>query len=260
MILAINSGNTHTLIGSVDKDGRAASVFQIPTDRSETEFGYAVKIREILTLQSINLADLRGAIVSCVVPPVTDILVRAVRLLIDVDALVVGAGIKTGLQLSINDPGTVASDIVAAAVAAKEGYPLPCVVVDMGTAIAMSVVNADGKYVGGSILPGAGLSLEALAREAALLPHVEITAPRTAIGVNTIDCMRSGIVYGTAGAIDGLLDRIAMELDEAPASIVATGNGCDAITCHCRHQIEIDQTLLLKGLRIIWDKNQRKRG
>jgi type III pantothenate kinase len=260
MILAINSGNTHTTVGCVDQTCRVVSLFQIPTDRCETEFGYAVRIREILSLQGVEMSYVEGAIVSCVVPPVTDTLVRAVRLLIGMPALVVGAGIKTGLQIAINDPGTVASDLVAAAVAAKEEYPLPCVVVDMGTATTLTVVDRGGRYVGGAILPGAEISLEALAKETALLPHIEISAPRGAIGTNTVDCMRAGIVYGTAGAVDGMLDRIAEELGEEPASIVATGGVSGVIAPHCRHSMTVDETLLLRGLRLIWDKNQRKRG
>ena len=259
MILAINSGNTHTTVGCVDQACRVASLFRIPTDRCETEFGYAVRIREILGLQGIELSCLEGAIVSCVVPPVTETLVRAVKLLIGTPALVVGAGIKTGLQIAINDPGTVASDLVAAAVAAKEEYPLPCVVVDMGTATTLTVVDRGGRYVGGAILPGAELSLEALAKEAALLPHIEISAPRRAIGTNTVDCMKAGIVYGAAGSVDGLIDRIAKELGEEPASIVATGGVSEVIAPHCRHSMIMDDTLLLRGLRLIWDKNQSKR-
>ena len=145
MILAINSGNTHTTVGCVDQTCRVVSLFQIPTARCETEFGYAVRIREILSLQGVEMSYVEGASVCCVVPPVTDTLVRAVRLLIGMPALVVGAGIKTGLQIAINDPGTVASDLVAAAVAAKEEYPLPCVVVDMGTATTLTVVDRGGR-------------------------------------------------------------------------------------------------------------------
>ena len=257
MILAINSGNTHTTVGCVDQTCRVVSLFQIPTDRCETEFGYAVRIREILSLQGVEMSYVEGAIVSCVVPPVTNTLVRAVRLLIGMPALVVGAGIKTGLQIAINDPGTVASDLVAAAVAAKEEYPLPCVVVDMGTATTLTVVDAKGRYVGGAILPGVELSMNALTQGTALLPNVEITAPKSAIGANTVDCMKSGIVYGTAGAVDGLLDRFLEALDVSPASIVATGGMSATICPHCRHKMHHDPTLLLKGLGAIWKKNQK---
>ena len=259
MILAIDCGNSHTTVGCVAENNATSAVFRIPTDRTETEFGYAAKIKQILDLQSVDAAGFEGSVISCVVPPITETLVRAVRLITGKDALVVGAGIKTGLHLSINDPGTVASDLVAAAVAAKEEYPLPCVVVDMGTATTLTVVDRGGKYIGGAILPGVGISLNALAKETALLPHIEIAPPRNVIAANTVDCMKAGIVYGTAGAVDGLIDRIAEELGEAPASIVATGGVAHVIVPHCRHSMIMDDTLLLRGLRLIWDKNQRKR-
>jgi type III pantothenate kinase len=233
------------------------SSFRIPTDRTDTDYGYAVKIKQILLLQEIDLTDLNGAIVSCVIPSLTETLVRAVRIVTGEEALVVGAGIKTGLHLCINDPGTVASDLVAAAVAAKEEYPLPCIVIDMGTATTFTVVDAKGRYVGGAILPGVELSLNALSSGTALLPNVEITAPKSPIGTNTVDCMRAGIVYGAAGAVDGLLDRILEALDAPRVSIVATG-GMSATLCpQCRHEMILDPTLLLKGLGVIWKKNQK---
>jgi type III pantothenate kinase len=240
----------------MDRTG-AAPILRLPTDRMETDYGYAAKIKQILDLQGIDTALFRGAVISCVVPPLTDVLVRAVRMITGLDALVVGAGIKTGLHVCINDPGTLASDLVAAAVAAKEEYPLPCVIVDMGTATTLTVVDEKGRYVGGAILPGVGLSLGALAEGTALLPRIEIRPPRSVIATNTVDSMKSGIVYGTAGSIDGLLDRFTDALDTPPASIVATGGMAHLICPYCRHTIHIDEMLLLKGLTLIWQKNQK---
>lgn len=256
-VLTIDCGNTHTTLGCVDADKNVSAVFRIPTDRVDTEFGYAAKIKQIFELQNINIDDIEGAVISCVVPPVTDVLSRAVKLITDRDALVVGAGVKTGLHIAINDPGTVASDLVAAAVAAKELYPLPCIVIDMGTATTVTAVDERARFIGGAIFPGAGISLNALARDTALLPHIEIQPPAKVIAPNTVDCMRSGIVYGTAGAVDGLIDKFTEELGEN-VSIVATGGISSLICPHCRHNITIDDTLLLKGLRSIWDKNQKK--
>ena len=257
MILAIDIGNTHITFGCMDKNNTTANVFRIPTDRSETEYGYAAKLNQILTLAGIAVDSFEGAIISCVVPPLTDTVARAVRLITGRDAMVVGAGIKTGLHICINDPGTVASDLVAAAVAAKELYALPCVIVDMGTATTLTVVDEKGRYIGGSIFPGVGLSIRALAEGTALLPHIEVNPPRNVIAANTVDSMKSGIVYGTAGSIDGSLDRFEEALGTAPATVVATG-GMSALICpHCRHQILLDETLLLKGLSIIWHKNQK---
>ena len=256
MILAIDCGNTHVSFGCAE-DGGVGTVCRIPTDRMETDMGYAVKIKQILELNEIDCQAFDGAIISCVVPPLTDVLVRAVRMVTKKDALVVGAGVKTGLHISINDPGTLASDLVAAAVAAKEEYPLPAVIVDMGTATTLTVVDEGGKYIGGAILPGVGISLDALAQETALLPRIELLPPRNVIATNTVDSMKAGIVYGTAGAIDGLLDRFAESLGKEPASIVATGGMSARICPYCRHTVTLDETLLLKGLYLIWKKNQK---
>lgn len=257
MLLAIDCGNTHVTVGVVDADVTVRSVLRIPTDRRETEFGYAAKLRQILELQGTDLAAVRGVAISCVVPSVTDVLVRAARLLTGHEALVVGAGIKTGLPLSVNDPGTVAADLVVAAVAARAEYPLPCIVVDFGTATTVSALDRNGKFIGCAILPGAELSLRALSAETALLPNVEIRAPRSPIGTSTVDCMRSGVVYGAAGSVDGLLDRFTDAMGTAPAVIVATGGLAASIAPHCKHKMETDEALLLKGLRRIWDKNQK---
>lgn len=257
MILAIDCGNTHITVGCVEGEGSVDAVFCIPTDRRETAFGYAAKMKEIFDLQGVDLGKIEGAAISCVVPPIKNTLADAVRLMIGKEALIVGAGVKTGLSLSINDPGTVAADLVAAAVAAKEEYPLPCVIVDMGSATTVTVVDGKGRFIGGAILPGASVSLTALVEHTALLPHIEIRPPEKAIASHTVDCMKSGIVYGAAGAVDGIIDRFAAELDGEIACIVATGGIAPMICPHCRHSIRLDETLLLKGLAIIWRKNQR---
>ena len=255
MILAIDCGNTHVTFGCMEGTEACRPIFRLPTDRSETDFGYAARFRQVLELGGVSLPQITGAVLSCVVPPLTAVLVRAVELLAGKTPLVIGAGVKTGLHICINDPGTIASDLVATAVAAKEEYPLPCVIVDMGTATTLTVVDEKGRYVGGAILPGTRLSLHALAQGTALLPHVEIRPSRRAIATNTVDSMQSGIVYGTAGSIDGLIDRFAEELGCAPASIVATGGMSQLICPYCRHEITIDETLLLRGLARIYQRN-----
>jgi type III pantothenate kinase len=257
MILAIDSGNTHTTFGCVYDDNSVGNIFRLTTDISETEFGYATKIKQIFDLYGVKPENFSGAVLSSVVPPMTNILKNAVKLFSGLDTLVVGAGVKTGLHLCINDPGTVASDLVSAAVGAKEEYPLPCIVIDLGTATTFTVVDEKGRYVGGAILPGVGISLTSLSEKTALLPKIEITEPKNTIGTNTIDCMKSGIIYGTAGAIDGMLSRIEKELPCPVASIVATGGYSSIITPHCEHNIAVDETLLLKGLGIIFKRNQK---
>lgn len=257
MILAIDCGNTHITVGCVGADGGVAPSFRIPTDRVETDFGYAAKLGQIFDLLEIVPAQFDGAVISSVVPSLTDVLVRAVRIITKKTALVVGAGVKTGLHICINDPGTIASDLVAAAVAAKEAYPLPCIIVDMGTATTLTVVDEKSRYIGGAILPGVGLSLAALAEGTALLPDVELQAPRRAIAANTVESMQSGIVYGTAGSVDGLIDRFEAELGRPAASIIVTGGIGSVIAPHCHHDMILDETLLLKGLGIIWKKNRK---
>ena len=257
MILAIDSGNTHITFGGVAQSRTVTPVFRIPTDPKETDYGYAAKIKQIFDLHQVDPAAFEGAVISNVVPQLSVVLKSAVKMLCDKDALVVGAGVKTGLHICINDPGTIAADLVASAVAAKELYPLPCIVVDLGTATTLTVVDEKSRYIGGAILPGVRISLDALASETALLPHVEICAPKRAIAANTVDSMQAGIVYGTAGSVDGLIDRFAVELATPVASIVATGGISGVIAAHCRHEMTVDETLLLKGLELIWRKNQR---
>lgn len=258
MILAVNVENTHTVFGCVNETGSVQPILKIPTDRAETEFGYAVKMKQVLELYRIEASGLEGAVISSVVPSVTQVMQRAVRMLVGKEPLVVGAGIKTGLHIAIDDPGTVASDLVATAVAVKEAYSLPCIIVDMGTATTLTVVDERGRYVGGAIYPGVGTSLDALAESAALLPGIEVSPPQKIIASNTVDSMKAGIVYGSAGAVDGILDRFAQELGREPAAIVATGCLAEKICPYCRHEIVIDEQLLLKGLGHIWEKNKNK--
>ncbi len=262
MILAIDTGNTHTVLGCIDVSKKrlsAAPVLRMRTDRAQTETEYAVRIRQILELYGIDAGAFEGAILASVVPELTGVLAEAVRLITGAQPLIVGPGLKTGLKIELDDPGTIAADLVATAVAAKEEYPLPCVVIDMGTATTITVVNEKGAYIGGSILPGAGISMKALARETALLPAIDIVPPKKTIASNTIDAMKAGIVFGQAGAIDGTIDRFAAALGREPASIVTTGGMGSVICPHCMHEITIDDTLLLKGLGIIWKKNAGKK-
>lgn len=254
MILAIDIGNTHISFGSAEPDGRVERILQIATDHRETAFGYAAKLRQVMELVGMDPAVFDGAALSSVVPSVTEAVKEAVRLLCGCEPLCVGAGVKTGLHIVIDDPGVIAGDLVAAAVAAKQLYPLPCIIVDMGTATTVTVVDGGGRFVGGCILPGAGISLDALSKHAALLPRTGITAPQKAIPTNTADCMRAGIVWGAAGAVDGILDRFAETLGGEPASIVATGGLSALLAPHCRHAMQHDPALVLKGLALIWKR------
>lgn len=239
MILAIDVGNTHITFGCLDESNHAKPVLRIPTDLKETEYGYAVKMKEILDLSGVDENKFDGAIISSVVPPVTEMMKQSVRLITGLEPLVVGPGLKSGIKIELDDPGTLAADLIATAVAAKSEYPLPCVIIDMGTATTITVVNKEGSYIGGAILPGIGTSLNALTKGTSLLPSIEIQPPKKAIGKETADAMKSGLIYGNAGSIDGILDQFEKEIGK-PASIVSTC-GLGRVVCpYCRHEIIFD--------------------
>ncbi len=259
MILALDCGNTHITVGTVSDNNTVENVFVIPTDKTETKFGYAVKLKQMLEIENINIKEIDGAALSSVVPPVTHALEKALEKLTGKFPLTVGAGVKTGLHICINDPGTVASDMVTAAVAAKEEYEVPCIVIDMGTATTVTVIDENSRFIGGAIYPGVNISLTSLAEKTALLPHIDIKPPCKTIGLNTVDCMKSGIVYGTAGAVDGLIDRFERELNGNVSCIVATGGISPLIIPYMRHHAILDKYLILKGLKLIWDKNVKSR-
>lgn len=255
MILAVNVGNTHIVFGCVNEKLCVEQMLKLPADLNETAIGYAARIKQSLQLVGIDLKQIQGAIVSSVVPPLTEVLKEAVFLLCNSKPLVVGAGIKTGLHILIDDPGSIASDLVAMAVAAKEKYALPCIVLDMGTATTLVCINAEGKFIGGAIMPGIGISMEALSRQASLLPRFELKKPKKVIASSTVDSLCSGALYGAVGAIDGMLDRFAVELGREPASLVCTGGVAKALAPFCRHRWFEDESLLLRGLAIIYRKN-----
>ena len=255
MILAVNAGNTHIVFGCLEKGKDVERMLKLPTDMKETAVGYAARMKQSLELVGIDPALIEGSIISSVVPPLTEVLNEAIFLLSGVLPLIVGAGIKTGLHILIDDPGSIASDLVAMAVAAKEKYSLPCIILDMGTATSLVCVNESGKFIGGAIMPGVSISMEALSRQASLLPRFELKKPKKVIASSTVDSLCSGALYGSAGAIDGILDRFAEELGNEPATIVSTGGVAKVLAPFCRHQWVEDETLLLRGLGIIYFKN-----
>ncbi len=258
MILAVDIGNTYIVLGAVDGQCRVVQTMQMKTDPNETAYEYAVKIKQILLLTEIDAGCFNGAIVSSEVPWLTVVILKAVRLVTGHDAVLVGAGVKTGLNIKLDDPGTITGNLVAAAVAVKEEYPLPAFVFDMGTATSAVAVDRSGNYLGGAIMPGVGLSMDALTKGTSLLPSIDFDVPKKTIGTNTVDAMKSGIVYGSAGAVDGIIDRFQEELGE-PATIIATGSMGRLVAPHCRHSIIIDNRLVMKGLGYIYHKNLEAR-
>lgn len=257
MILAIDIGNSQTTIGCLD-GGDIPHVFRLGTDVTKTDDEYASMISGILDFHRFARNSFTGSVIASVVPPLTGVMKSAALLLTGHDAIVVGAGIKTGMNILIDDPAQLGSDMVATAVAALASYPPPVIIADMGTATKITVLNTNGGFIGGAILPGVGLSMDALAAGTSQLPRVPIDAPPKCISTNTVDCMKSGAVFGAAAMIDGMAARFEAELG-APAQIVATGGYAGLVYRHCHRDVVYDPYLLLRGLGIIYEKNKKER-
>lgn len=255
MILALDMGNTNVVAGCLGEDDRIFFTERFATDLNKTELEYAVVIKTILELHGINRDEIEGAIIASVVPPVTHIIKSALRKLLKSEPLVVGAGLKTGLNIHLDDPSTLGADLVVDSVAAMNIYGTPSIVIDMGTATTMTVLNKDETYIGGAIFPGLNVSVEALAAGTSLLPRVSLGAPKKQIATNTMDAIKSGIIYGEASRIDGMIDRFEKELGYN-TKVIATGGLASVIIPHCSHEIIIDPDLMLKGLKMIYDKNR----
>ena len=254
MILTIDMGNSNIVIGGID-DSQTYFVERVTTNRGKTDLEYAVNIKSILEIHNVPVSSIEGAILSSVVPPLNNTILSAVEKICGFRPMLVGSGMKTGLNIIMDNPKTVGSDMIVDAVAAIREYPGPIIIIDMGTATTMSVVDKNGNYIGGIIYPGLRVSLDSLSSKTAQLPSISLDIPKRVIGKNTIDCMRSGIMYGNAGMIDGILEHMEEELGE-PATIIATGGLSRFVVPLCKHKIIYDDALLLKGLMIIYEKNK----
>ncbi|WP_434311704.1 type III pantothenate kinase [Hominifimenecus sp. rT4P-3] len=254
MILAVDIGNSNIVVGVVDQE-RIYFVERFSSDPRKTDLEYAIAIRTVLELHEISPKQLKGSILSSVVPPVSATVNRALQKIIGKPALLIGPGIKTGLAIRMDDPAKVGSDLIVDAVAGAMGYPLPQVIIDMGTATTLSIVGKGPAYLGTIIAPGAQVALDALIQTTSQLPRIPFESPGKVIGTNTVDCIKSGIILGNAAMLDGLIDRIEQELGEA-VTVVATGGLAASITSHCRHNIHLDENLLLRGLYLIYQKNK----
>ena len=253
MILALDIGNTNIVIGCMEKD-RAYFVERVSTNSSKTELEYVVDFKTLLDLYQIKMENITGCIVASVVPPLNNIVTAALKKLLHVSPLLVGPGIKTGLNILMDNPGQLGSDLVVNAVAGLHYYGAPIIMIDMGTATTISVVDNRKNYIGGMILPGVRVSLDSLVNRTSQLPRISLEAPKKIIGKNTIDCMKSGIIMGQASCIDGMIERIWDELGYQ-AQVVATGGLAWCIVPYCKKKIVYDNELTLKGLEIIYRKN-----
>ena len=223
--------------------------------QKKTAVEYAVSIKNLLEIYGLSSEHLEGAIISSVVPPITSVVKEAIFKVTGLEALVVGPGVKNGLHIKTDNPAQVGSDLIVDAVAAIHEYSVPLIIIDMGTATTISVVDEDKSYAGTIIIPGVNTSLEALVSGASQLSKISLEAPKRLVGKNTIESMKSGIIHGNAACLDGMIDRIEKELGK-PATVVATGGISNVIVPHCTHKIILDDVLLLKGLFLIYQKNK----
>ena len=255
MLLAIDIGNTNLVIGCI-QDDKILFKARIATDKTRTSDQYGVEIKNMMEAFGVQISDIDDCIISSVVPPVFNSVRTGVIKVIGKQPMVVGPGLKTGLNIHVDVPSQVGSDRIVIAVAALAEYEAPLVLMDMGTATTIEVVEPENVYMGGVIFPGVMVSLDALTSRAAQLPGISLDKPKSVIGKNTVDCMRSGMMYGTAAMIDGIVDRIEEELGHK-STLIATGGMARFITPLCRHNIILERDLLLKGLNIIYKKNKR---
>ncbi len=254
MILAIDIGNTNIVIGVIDEQ-RTHFIERVSTVRTKTELEYAIDIKNVLSINGIDNKDIEGGIVCSVVPQITGILRMAAEKILHKDVMVVKPGLKTGLNILMDFPNQVGSDLVAGAVAGLTYYNPPLIIFDMGTATTVCVVDEKKNYIGGMIYPGLQISLDALTEHASQLQGVALERPEHVIGKNTIDCMKSGVLYSNAAAMDGIIDRIEEEMGKE-ATVIATGGLASKIVRHCKREILLDEDLLLKGLQVIYRKNR----
>ena len=253
MLLVLDMGNTNITVGVFDGE-RLVMESRLATDYHKMEDEYAMNLMDIFSLYHLKQEDITGAIFSSVVPALDRSMRHAIRKVAGVTPLQVGPGVKSGIDIRIDNPRQLGADLLVGAVAVSAKYGTPCLLWDLGTATKVSVIDKNGAFRGGAILPGVRTSLDSLSHAAALLPAVSIETPPTVIGTNTVDCMASGTVFGTAAMIDGMCDRIEAELGY-PVQVIATGGLAEEIVAHCRREIPYDSSLLLEGLRLIYNKN-----
>lgn len=256
MLLAVDVGNTNITFGVYENEN-LRFVSRMATDTSRLEDQYAVEISQILALHGVDSASVDGAIVSSVVPKLSHDIPAAIRKLFHIEALMVGADTVPDLQIVTDNAKETGADLLVDCVSAKATCTCPCIVIDMGTATKLLILDKHGRFCGAVIAPGLGISLDALVSNAALLSSVAAKAPEKVIGLNTTQCIQSGIIHGSAAMLDGLCSRIEEEMG-ASCSVVATGGHAREVVRHCRREIPYRETFLLDGLKIIFDAWQAR--
>ncbi|MBQ8063943.1 MAG: type III pantothenate kinase [Clostridia bacterium] len=254
MLLVIDAGNTNITIGAYEGD-ELLFTSRLATDHAATRDRIAVDLASIFRLNDIDKRSFSGAIISSVVPEITYALKAAVEKVTGQVPLIVGPGVKTGLNIRTDNPAEVGADLVAGSVAAKDKYPCPAIILDLGTATKVIALDKNGAFLGCAIAPGVEISLNALSSGASQLINISLSTPDHAIGTNTIDSMTAGLIYGTIDMLDGMCDRFTAELNDPVETIIATG-GLGPIAAGCRHDMVMDQDLILDGLKLIYQKNR----
>ena len=255
MILTIDVGNANIVIGLV-KNEKILFDAKLRTDITKTSDEYCIDLKMLMDVYKIQPEQIQGSIIASVVPQVLNSMQSAVRKLTGKSALVVSPGLKTGLNIQIENPSQTGADLVASAVAALQEHSAPLIIVDMSSTTTMTVLDKNGTLIGGSIGPGVKMSLDALTDRTALLPGLQLDQPKKVIGRNTIDCMRSGVMLGAACMVDGMVDRMEQELGYR-ATVIATGSIARFIVPMCRRDVIYDKDLLVKGLAALYRENVR---
>ena len=257
MILTVDIGNSNIVVGGV-KDEEILFEARLRTEATKTSDEYCLDVKSLMEVYGVAPKEVEGAIIASVVPQVLNSFQTAIKKLTGKTALVVGPGLKTGLNILLENPGQTGADLVVGSVAALREYDPPLTVIDMGTATTVSVLDKNGAYIGGAIIPGVKISMDALTDRTALLPGLQLDQPKRAIGRNTVDAMRSGIMMGTACMLDGIIDRMEEELGYK-TTVIATGGIAKFIIPLCRREMVYDKDLLTKGLVALYEENVKRK-
>ena len=255
MILAVDIGNSNIVIGGVRGEDILFEA-RLQTETAKTSDEYCVDLRSILEVNGVTAGEVEGAIISSVVPQVMNSIKSALTKLCGVEPLVVGPTLKTGLNIDIDDSTQIGADLIVGCVASLREHKPPMIVIDMGTATTMIALDSNGTFIGGCIAPGVKISMDALTNRTALLPGLQLDQPEKAIGRNTIDCMRSGIMLGAACMLDGMVERMEAELGQK-TTVIATGGIAKFVIPLCKREMIYDKDLLVKGLAALYRDNKR---